>query len=291
MYHQTQQFSGHDRLTLGAQSWGPDGPARASVVLVHGLIEHSGRHANTAVELVRRGFAVHAMDLRGHGRSEGRRGDVRSFDQYLLDLDVFFARVRAIEDDRPLFLMGNSMGGLIASLWTVLRKPTIAGLILTGPLLALADELYPRLRHLAAAANRVVPWLRVPRIPFDWLSRAPNAVDSFHRDPLVCQCGFTVRVAAEVRQAMREVSARAASLHDPLLILHGGEDRICGPAGSRALYANAGSTDKTLRVYDGLYHEVLDEPEREEVLADLTTWLDRRAPRCVDAACHMHLAR
>jgi acylglycerol lipase len=291
MYHQTQHFSGHDRLTLGAQSWGPEGAARAAVVLVHGLIEHSGRHAKTAVELVRQGFAVHAMDLRGHGRSDGRRGDVRSFDQYLLDLDVFFARVRAVEDDRPIYLMGNSMGGLIVSLWNVLRKPKIAGLILTGPLLALADGLYPRLRHLAAAANHVVPWLRVPRIPFYWLARDPMAVDSFRRDPLVCQCGFTVRVAAEVRRAMREMSARAASLQDPLLILHGGGDRICGPEGSRTLYAKAGSADKTLHICDGLYHEVFDEPERETVLADLTTWLDRRAPRSAGTACHMHLAR
>ena len=243
------------------------------------------------MELVRQGFAVHAMDLRGHGRSEGRRGDVRSFDQYLLDLDVFFARVRAIEDDRPIYLMGNSMGGLIVSLWTVLRKPQIAGLILTGALLELADELYPRLRHFAATANHVVPWLRVPSIPFEWLSRDPKVVAAFRRDPLVCQCGFTVRVAAEVRHAMREMSARAASLQDPLLILHGGDDRICGPAGSRALYAKAGSADKKLHVYDGLYHEVLDEPERDMVLADLNTWLDRRAPRTVDTACHMHLAR
>ena len=291
MYHQTQYFSGHDRLTLGAQSWGPEGPARAAVVLVHGLIEHSGRHARTAVELVRQGFAVHAMDLRGHGRSEGRRGDVRSFDQYLLDLDVFFARVRAAEGDRPLYLMGNSMGGLIVSLWTVLRRPQIAGLILTGPLLELADELYPQLRHLITAANLVAPWLRVPRFPFDWLAHDPKVVADFRRDPLVCQNGFTVRVAAEVRRAMREMSARAASLQDPLLILHGGDDRICGPSGSRALYAKAGSADKTLHVYDGLYHEVLDEPQPEAVLADLTTWLDQRAPRCAETACHLHLAR
>jgi acylglycerol lipase len=291
MYHQTQHFSGHDRLTLGAQSWGPEGPARAAVVLVHGLIEHSGRHAHTAVELVRQGFAIHAMDLRGHGRSKGRRGDVRSFDQYLLDLDVFFARVRALEDDRPLYLMGNSMGGLIVSLWTALRKPQIAGLILSGPLLELADDLYPRLRHLITAANLVVPWLRVPRFPFNWLSRDSKAVDSFRRDPLVCQNGFTVRVAAEVRRAMWEMSARAACLQDPLLILHGGNDRICGPAGSRTLYAKAGSADKSLHVYDGLYHEVLDEPQRETVLADLIAWLDQRAPRCVDTACHMHAAR
>jgi alpha-beta hydrolase superfamily lysophospholipase len=291
MYHQTQHFAGHDRLTLSAQSWGPQGPARAAVVLVHGLIEHSGRHANTALELVRQGFAVHAMDLRGHGRSGGRRGDVRSFDQYLLDLDVFFARVRATEEDRPLYLMGNSMGGLIVSLWTVLRKPQIAGLILTGPLLALADELYPWTRHLLAPTNAVAPWLRVPRILYNWLSRDPKTIAAIRSDPLVCHCGFSVRVAAGASRAMKELSDRANSLRDPLLILHGGGDRICGPAGSRALYAKASSADKTLRVYDGLYHEILDEPERETVLADLTGWLDRRAPRNVDTACHMHLAR
>jgi alpha-beta hydrolase superfamily lysophospholipase len=291
MYHQIQQFAGHDRLTLAAQSWGPEGQARATVVLVHGLIEHSGRHAKTAMELVRHGFAVHAMDLRGHGRSEGRRGDVRSFDQYLLDLDVFFARVRAVEEDRPIYLMGNSMGGLIVSLWTALRQPKIAGLILTGALLEMADELYPRLRHLAVAANHVAPWLRVPSIPFDWLSRDSNAVTAFRNDPLVCQNGFTVRVAVEARRAMKEMSTRAAALRDPLLILHGGCDRICGPAGARALFAKAGSTDKTIRVYEDLYHEVLDEPERETVLADLTGWIDQRAPRSANTACHSQLVR
>ncbi len=105
--------------------------------------------------------------------------------------------------------MGNSMGGLIVSLWTVLRKPTIAGLILTGPLLALADTLYPQLRHLAAAANQVVPWLRIPRFPFDWLSRDTKTVDSFRNDPLVCQCGFSVRVAAGAIGAMKELGVRA----------------------------------------------------------------------------------
>jgi alpha-beta hydrolase superfamily lysophospholipase len=291
MYHQLQQFAGHDRLTLAAQSWGPDAPARAAVVLIHGLIEHSGRHAKTAEELVRRGFAVHAMDLRGHGRSGGRRGDVRSFDQYLLDLDVFFARVRAAEEDRPIYLIGNSMGGLIVSLWTSLRQPKIAGLILTGALFEMADQLYPRLRHLAAAANRVIPWVRVPSIPFDWLSRDPNAIAAFRNDPLVCQRGFTVRVAAEARRAMKEMSARAAELRDPLLILHGGDDRICGPEGARSLYAKAGSADKAIHVYDGLYHEIFDEPEREKVLADLTGWLNRHAPQCAGTTCHAQLVR
>ena len=291
MYHQTEHFAGHDRLPLFSQTWASDCPSRAAVVLIHGLIEHSGRHATTAVELTRRGFTVHAMDLRGHGRSAGRRGDAASFDQYLLDLDVFFARVRAAVGERPLYLMGNSMGGLIVSLWSMLRKPQINGLILTGPLLALADGLYPRLRHLASVARALAPWFRVPRLPFDWLARDPRVVKNFRDDPLVCQNGFTVRLAAEIERAMKEASNRWASIDLPLLILHGGDDRICAPAGSRALFRDARSADKTLHVYDGLYHEILDEPERHQVLSDLVGWLDRRSPRIEPAACPARVAR
>jgi acylglycerol lipase len=291
MYHSTQHFPGHDRLSLFEQSWGPEGSPRAAVVLIHGLMEHSGRHENTALELVRQGYAVHAMDLRGHGRSAGRRCDVRSFDEYLLDLDVFFARVRAREGDRPLFLMGNSMGGLIVATWTMLRGPQLNGLILSGPLLELGDDLYPRLRHLTAAAGAVLPWFRVPRIPFHWLSRSPEVVERFRKDPLVCHSGFTARLAAGLLAAMNRLSARASALNLPLLILHGGDDRICSAAGSRALYSRAASSDKSLQVYDGLFHEVFDEPERQRVWADLIAWLDRRAPRSQAAACPIQLAR
>ena len=145
-------------------------------VLIHGLIEHSGCHAGTAQYLVRHGFSVHAMDLRGHGRSAGPRCDVRSFDQYLLDLDIFFQRVLRDAGDRSLFLMGNSMGGLITTLWAILRQPQIGGMVLSGPLLALADGLYPWLRSLAALTATVAPALRLTRIPFDWLASERRAV-------------------------------------------------------------------------------------------------------------------
>ena len=271
-------FTGHDRLALFERSWMPAGRPRAAVVLIHGLIEHSGCHAGTALELVRHGFSVHAMDLRGHGLSGGPRCDVRSFDQYLLDLDIFFQIASRKANGRPLFLMGNSMGGLITTHWAILRQPQISGLILSGPLLALADGLYPRLRHLAAFAAAVVPALRVTRIPFDRLARQSQVVDRFRNDPLVFHGRFTVRVAAEILRAMKNVSGQAASLSVPLLILHGGEDRICGPAGSLALYQKAGPADKTFQLYEGFYHEVFDEPQRDRVLADLTAWLDRHVP-------------
>jgi alpha-beta hydrolase superfamily lysophospholipase len=225
------------------------------------------------------------MDLRGHGRSEGPRCDVRSFDQYLLDLDIFFERVRREAGDLPLFLMGNSMGGLIITLWAALRQPPISGLILSGPLLALADGLYPRLRYLAAVTAVVAPALRVTRIPFDWLARQGQVVNRFRNDPLVFHGCFTVRVAAESLRAMKKVAHKAASLGVPLLILHGSQDRICGPAGSLALFQKAGCADKTFHLYEGLYHEVFDEPERGRVLADLTSWLDQHIPPADAATC------
>jgi alpha-beta hydrolase superfamily lysophospholipase len=255
------------------------------VVFIHGLIEHSGCHADMALELVGRGVSVHAMDLRGHGLSEGPRCDVRSFDDYLLDLDIFFQRASREAGDRPLFLMGNSMGGLIVTLWAVLRQPRISGLVLSGPLLALADGLYPRLRHLAAVMAATAPWLRAIPIPFDSLSRCREAVDRMRNDPLVFHGRLPVRLAAEFLRAMKNVPPRAAALSAPLLILHGSQDRICGPAGSRALYEKAGCADKTFHLYEGLYHEVYYEPERVRVLADLTTWLERHVPAADTAAC------
>ena len=181
--------------------------------------------------------------------------------------------------------MGNSMGGLIVTLWAILRQPPIHGLILSGPLLALADGLYPRLRHLAAVTAAVAPTLRVARVPFDWLARDRQVVDRFRDDPLMFQGRFTVRAAAEILRAMTNASQKAATLSVPLLILHGSRDRICDPAGSLAFYQKVGCADKTFHLYEGLYHEVFDEPQADRVLADLTTWLDQHVPSADATAC------
>jgi alpha-beta hydrolase superfamily lysophospholipase len=277
MNHYEGYFAGHDNLPLFEQAWLPVGPPQATIVHVHGLIEHSGRHAEMAQAMTGEGYAVHAMDLRGHGRSEGPRCDVRSFDDYLLDLDVFFRRVMDRRVDGPVFLMGNSMGGLIATLWAIRRKPNLAGLILSGPLLALSDEIAPRLRHLAPVVSCLWPTLRVVRVPIHLLSRNPQAVETYRNDPHFFSRPITSRAGAEVLAALGHLPREAPSLDLPLLILHGGADRVCSAAGSSMLYEKAASKDKTLRIYEGLYHEVFDEPERAEVLADLAVWLARRA--------------
>ncbi len=278
MPHSEGTFAGHDNLPLFEQAWLPEGQPRAVVVLVHGLLEHSGRHAETAEALVGEGYAVYAMDLRGHGRSEGPRCDVGSFDEYLLDLDIFFGKVKSKYANLPIFLFGNSMGGLIAGRWSIRRNVNLAGLILTGPLLAVADEFMPRLRHLASIGSLFFPKLRVAQIDPAWLSRNAEAVASYRRDPLFFQGRFTVRLGAEALCAIKQLPADAMQLRVPLLILHGSADMVCGVAGSRQFCEKASSSDKTLQVYDGLYHELLDEPERDRVMADLTAWLGGRVP-------------
>jgi acylglycerol lipase len=270
-------FVGPGNLRLFEQAWLPAGPPRATVVHVHGLIEHSGRHEEVAEVMAQNGYAVYAMDLRGHGRSEGPRCDVGSFDDYLLDLDVFFRRVRDRQPGSPLFLMGNSMGGLIVTQWAIRGQAEVAGLVLSGPLLAVNIELFPWLRRLGPLVASVLPGLRLPRIRVDLLSRSAEALESFRNDPLCFHGRFTVRVGNEILKALARLPDEAAALRLPLIILHGSDDRICSPAGSRMLCERAGSGDKTLRIYDGLYHEVFDEPEREQVLADLVAWLNRHA--------------
>lgn len=278
MPSQEDYFRGHDGLSLYERTWLPAGGARAAIVFVHGLIEYSGCHVETAEALVREGFSVHAMDLRGHGRSEGPRCDVRSFNQYLLDLDEFFARVLRTSAGQPIFLWGNSMGGLIASLWTIQRRPSIRGLVLSGPLLALADGLYPRLRHWAALAAAVAPRLRFARVPSRWLSTDQQVINRLRNDPLVFHGRFTVRMAAEIICATKDVAAQAAGLSTPLLILHGEQDRICSPAASRALCEKASSGDKTLHFYEGSHHVVMNGTLRDGALADFIDWIDKRVP-------------
>ena len=272
----TDYLVSRDGLRLCRRRWLPEGEAAAIFLLVHGFYEHSGRHAPLAEELWRRGFAVEAIDLRGHGGSAGDRCFVRRFDEYLDDLDVLVESVQSGTAETPRFLFGHSMGGLVAALWTITRQPVLRGLIMSGALLALPEEFYPVLRHVVGPVGRWLPKLRVGRPDFHNLSRDPAVVRQFLSDPLVFHGRFPARTGAEILRAIRMAHDQFALVRPPLLVLHGTADRLCGVAGSRALYARADSRDKTLRLYEGLYHEVLREPERATVLADLLGWLEAR---------------
>ena len=194
-------FPARDGTRLFERCWRPGGGPRAEVLLVHGFIEHGGRYAPTAEALARRGYAVSVMDLRGHGKSAGPRCWIRGFDEYVNDLDCFFARVVRRGEGKPVFVLGHSLGGLIALRWCIGCRREPSGLILSGPVLQVGHRLFPWLRHLARLGSILFPRLRWARMGGRNISRDAAIVAEFRDDPLVFHGRFPVRSGAEILRA------------------------------------------------------------------------------------------
>jgi alpha-beta hydrolase superfamily lysophospholipase len=261
-------------LRLFEQWWLPaKGEVKAVLVIVHGLKDHSTRYVAFADRLAQHGYAVHAFDLRGHGSSEGARGYVRNFDEYVQDLDTFVGRVRRA--DRPLFVLGHSMGGAIATDWVLTKKPPLAGLILSGA--ALEADVSGFTKGVTRVLGVLLPGLAILSLDLDKFSRDPRVVEQCKKDPLVDQGNGTARTAAQLLGAIGFIGEHMEEVSVPLLAMHGGADEITPPEGSRELVRRAQSADKTLKIYDGLYHDLLHEPEKEQVMADVVAWMDARS--------------
>jgi alpha-beta hydrolase superfamily lysophospholipase len=264
-------------LTLFGRAWSPEGPPRAEIALVHGYAEHSGRYDYAARFLAARGYAVTAIDLRGHGKSEGERVLVRSFNEYLDDVESLLAHVRGSGEGRPLFLLGHSMGGAIAALAVVSRRPRINGLLLSGPAVNAPRGFARLLNPLIQFLGRRFPKLGVRTLPAGAVSRDPAVVADYDADPLNYRGKVPAGLAAAMFRASDTIDRRAPRIDMPLLVLHGSDDQLVPADASRGLYDRATSHDKTLKIYDGLYHEIMNEPERDSVLADIADWLDAHA--------------
>ncbi len=251
--------------------------ARGTVLVVHGLGEHSGRHARLAARLREAGFATVVFDLRGHGRSEGPRGHLERFAQHVEDLAVFR---RVMEDQgRPgaRFLLGHSLGGLIAVHYLLAERPRdLAGVALSSP--ALAPRLAVPRAHLAVAKLliRLPPAVRLPHgIRPEHLTHDPALAAECARDRLY-QRRATPRALLEILGAMAVARAAAPQVTLPLLVLGGEDDPVVSPMALRDFVRRAGSSDKHAIVYPRLYHEVFNETEHERPLADLVDWLEER---------------
>jgi alpha-beta hydrolase superfamily lysophospholipase len=266
-----------DGLALHTQWRTPAARPRATVAIVHGYAEHCGRYGNVARAFTDAGAAVFAYDQRGFGRSGGRRAYVEHFDQYLDDLDRFLTMVRSQGPDAPLFLFGHSMGGLVALKYALDRRSEVAGLMLSAPALEVNPDLAPLLRRLAQTLGRLVPTLPTVRSPEGALSRDPAVVRAARADPLSYHGRIPARTGAELLRVGADVRSRLDALTRPFLVLHGTADSLAEPRWSRRLHARAAATDKTLRLYEGRYHEPFHDYGRDEVLADLSGWLRERA--------------
>lgn len=273
-------FVGADGLRLFARCWRPDPPAapRAILAIVHGFGEHGGRYAPFAEFFAPRGYAVHALDLRGHGRSPGKRGHIDAWRQFREDVAAFLAHVRGEEPEGRLFLYGHSLGGAIVLEFGLHGPEGLAGVIVSAPALDPSGVRDPGLEALGRVLSRLWPSFSVRvRLERAHLSRRRETSETPAHDSLM-HGRLSARALTETARALQWTRARAGAWRLPLLVVHGDADRIVTPDGSRTFVADAragGAPDVELRLYEGGYHEPHNDVEAPEALADIAAWMDR----------------
>ncbi len=258
-----------DGLELWADKNLVDHP-RAVIVLVHGLCEHAGRYDHVVSAL--NGFAcsVYRFDNRGHGRSGGQRGYVEDYNQYVDDAELMAAHAKKENPGKALFMLGHSMGGFITAYYGVKYPGRLSGQILSGA----AVIVPPLMKDLEGFDYNAVALAPIANTLMDLVCRDPQVVQAYKDDPLVLK-EFTTKLMGEVLlTGAKELMRRMNEYSYPCLILHGGADQIVPADASRYFYDHIASKDKTLKVYDGLYHEILNEPEKETVLQDIRRWIE-----------------
>jgi alpha-beta hydrolase superfamily lysophospholipase len=275
MQQRESTVAGIGGFELFAQAWLPDGPPGAVIVIAHGLGEHGGRYATLATELAGRGYAVYALDHRGHGRSGGPRANIGRFAYLVSDFSAFVGRCARQHLDTPLYVLGHSMGGAVAFATALRLQHQLRGLVLSAPALAV-DTAVPRLQEwFARALSVIAPNTGVLNIPPSFVSRDPSVVMRYESDSLVHHGSVPARTVVELLDAMAGFAAGVRELRLRTLILHGTADRLVPLAATRPLYQAISTNYRTLKLYDGLFHEVFNEPERATVTADLFSWLER----------------
>jgi acylglycerol lipase len=273
MEHIEGTFKGVRNLGIYYQGWLPEGEVRAVVLIVHGLGEHSGRYANVVDCLVPAGYALYGLDHVGHGKSEGDREYVERFEDYIEPLTTYYDMVKAWQPDKPMFLLGHSLGGLIAPLYLLDHQDDFRGAIFSGPLVKAGESVSPVAILMARVLSAVAPKAGVAPLDATGVSRDPAVVKAYVDDPLVFHGKTPARTGAELLKAIDRVQAEAGRITLPFLTVQGSEDKLVDPGSAQVLYDGASSEDKTIKIYKGLYHEVFNEPEHEQVLQDVERWL------------------
>jgi alpha-beta hydrolase superfamily lysophospholipase len=268
------QFPGMREATLHAQAWLPEGEPRAVVVISHGLAEHGGRYGALAERLVGQNYAVYALDHRGHGRSPGGRANIERFAYVVSDLGTFVGRAQRQHPDAAVFLLGHSMGGAIA-LASALRNPgNLKGLVLSAPALAAGEAVAAPKAFMVRLLSRLAPNAGALTLPASAISRDPAVVRAYESDPLVFRGAIPARSLVELLDAMAGFPEAVPKLRLPVLVQHGTADRLVPLAATRPVYERLGNTKlRTVRLYEGLFHEAYNEPERDRVLSDLEAWI------------------
>lgn len=247
---------------------------KGSVFIVHGLGEHSGRYENVINTL--KGYNLFLLDLRGHGRSQGKRGHVMDFDEYLDDVDALKNEVKQFVRGKS-FILGHSMGGLIVLRYAIYKPDGLSGVVSSGPLLGVNVEVPKVKAILGKVIARVIPSLSMNNeIDTNKLSHDKASVEAYNNDPFV-HTKISARWYVEMVKAMQDTNSNAHKLNLPCLIMHGSEDALTNPKSSREFFEKASSKDKTYKLYDGFYHEIFNEIDKQKPLSDMLEWINKRA--------------
>lgn len=266
-------FESTGGIKIFTRSWQPSGKSRGVVIIVPGFNAHSGYYLWTADQFTANGLAVYALDLRGRGKSDGERFYVNKFDDYVSDVSKFIEIVKSKEPELPVFLLGHSAGGVVSCIYTIDNQDELDGLIcesfafqVPAPDFALA--VFKGLSHVA-------PHAHVLHLKNELFSRDPKAVEAMNNDPLIAHETQPTQTLAEMVRADERIKKAFNQFTLPLLILHGTEDKATKPSGSQMFYDSASSKDKTIKLYEGAYHDLLNDTDKEVVMKDIQNWIDK----------------
>lgn len=277
MNHFESTYEAPDGVKLYLQAWMPDHP-KATILLVHGLGEHSGRYSVLAENLVSIGISVFTFDGRGHGKSVPNGPDAYfdSYLSYLEDIHVLFEKAKNYQKSLPVFLYGHSMGGGFAAAYVLKYNPELSGVILSSPAI-MEDPNTPKiLKSISGLISRFFPRLKALKLDPKGISKLKKEVQRYLDDPLVYKDAYPARTATEIFNMMKYIQEKASEFDQPVLLLHGTSDTLTNPEGSKLLFKKSNSIDKTLRLIPGGYHELINDTDSELVMEILVNWLKEK---------------
>jgi alpha-beta hydrolase superfamily lysophospholipase len=277
MKHLETSYETHDGKKLYLQAWMTESP-KASMLLVHGLGEHSGRYLHLVEKLTEIGVSVFTFDGRGHGKSAVGKPDAYfdSYQDYLKDIDALFGKVKSYVPGVPAFLYGHSMGGGLVAAYVLDFKPEVTGVILSSPAIKEAEGTSKLLMAVGGIMSKYFPRFKALKLDASKISRIPAEVEKYLNDPLVYTDTIPARTANELLLMMGSIQKRANEFDLPVLLIHGSADGLTNPKGSEILLEKARSKDKILKVFLGGYHELINDSDREEVMDVIIRWLKER---------------
>jgi len=271
-----RSFDGVGGVPIFYDVWTPTVAPNGVVVICHGYAEHARRYDHVAQRFGAAGLITYALDLRGHGRSGGKRVYLKNISEYTEDFHHLVGLATSAHPELKRVVLGHSMGGGVVFSYGVEHPDDYAAMVLSGPAVYAQDGVSAVMTVVAKVLGGLVPGLPVEDLPADAVSRDPEVVVAYEADPLVHHGKLPAGVAKALIGVGETMPQRAAALTAPLLVVHGGQDKLIPVAGSERLVECVGSTDVALKVYPELYHEVFNEPERAVVLDDVTSWIETR---------------